>query len=210
MIDVQRNKEKFLLYCRTHIKREGLESLLSFLESSDFFEAPSSCNYHGNYKGGLCEHSLNVFEVCKDLYEKIIKTYESQERTNYGQSTITLESIAIACLFHDLTKVNIYHEVQKWKKDEDTGQWISYLSYKIQDNFPLPHATKSLVIVLQHMKLTGHEMLAIQWHMGSTDVSNIIDNSNKYAYQEALKVSPLVTLVAQADMMSSFLLEKQI
>jgi 23S rRNA maturation-related 3'-5' exoribonuclease YhaM len=44
----------------TYIKREGIENLISWLKTTDFFTAPSSTIFHCNYSGGLLEHSVNV------------------------------------------------------------------------------------------------------------------------------------------------------
>ena len=55
-MDKQINKQKFLDICREDIKRDGIEELLKWLENSDFFTAPASTRFHGNYEGGLCEH----------------------------------------------------------------------------------------------------------------------------------------------------------
>ena len=46
--------------------REGMDKLIEFLENSDFFEAPASTRYHGNFKGGLLEHSMKVYEIFKE------------------------------------------------------------------------------------------------------------------------------------------------
>ena len=69
MIDVDLNKEEFLRIARENIKREGLEELLSFLEGTDFFTAPCSTRFHLAERGGLCQHSLNVF----DRFVRILK-----------------------------------------------------------------------------------------------------------------------------------------
>ena len=60
------NKEKFIQIYRENITREGADRLLAFLcsEGSDFFTAPASARYHSAYEGGLCEHSLNVYDFC--------------------------------------------------------------------------------------------------------------------------------------------------
>ena len=55
------NKERFLEICEQKIHREGLDGLLDWLEKSDFYDAPASTKYHGNYAGGLLAHSLNVY-----------------------------------------------------------------------------------------------------------------------------------------------------
>ena len=52
------NRRAFLQVLRDNVKRDGLEDLITYLENSDFFTAPSSTRFHGNYEGGLCEHSL--------------------------------------------------------------------------------------------------------------------------------------------------------
>ena len=50
-------KEEFIELLRS-TKREGIENLLNFLEKSDFYTAPASTRFHGNYEGGLLEHSM--------------------------------------------------------------------------------------------------------------------------------------------------------
>ena len=57
-------KERFLEIYKKNIKREGADKLLEYLESpaSDFFTAPASSKFHSAYEGGLCEHSINVYE----------------------------------------------------------------------------------------------------------------------------------------------------
>lgn len=60
-------KERYLELLRT-IKREGIEELIKYLESSDFFTAPASTKFHGDYEGGLLEHSLKVYDIlCEKL-----------------------------------------------------------------------------------------------------------------------------------------------
>ena len=53
-------KEEFLSLLRS-TKREGMEKLIEFIEKTDFFKAPASTKYHGNYEGGLLEHSMKVY-----------------------------------------------------------------------------------------------------------------------------------------------------
>ena len=73
------NKERFIEIYKTYIKRSGSEKLLEYLLSphSDFFEAPASARFHGNYDGGLLDHSLNVYDCLKDYLqrERVKSTY---------------------------------------------------------------------------------------------------------------------------------------
>ena len=64
-------KEEFLQIYRSQIHREGAEALLEYLlQRSDFFTAPASARYHSAYAGGLCDHSLHVYDCLKDYLER--------------------------------------------------------------------------------------------------------------------------------------------
>ena len=67
---IEQNKQEFISLLRTN-KREGarIEELISKLENSDFFTAPASTKYHASYKGGLCQHCLNVYNNLMMLNE---------------------------------------------------------------------------------------------------------------------------------------------
>lgn len=64
-------KEEFIKLLK-ETNREGMDKLIEFLENSDFFEAPASTRYHGNFKGGLVEHSMKVYEILKTKVEDMI------------------------------------------------------------------------------------------------------------------------------------------
>ena len=64
---INKNKEEFSNIARENIKREGIEELLKWIESTDFFEAPASAKFHLAEAGGLCLHSINVFKRLKKL-----------------------------------------------------------------------------------------------------------------------------------------------
>ena len=58
-------KEKFIELLKK-VDRDGMNDLLDFLEKSDFYKAPASTRFHGDYEGGLVEHSLKVYELLVD------------------------------------------------------------------------------------------------------------------------------------------------
>ena len=60
-------KEEFIRIYKSNIHREGSEELLLYLERSDFFEAPASTRFHLACGGGLCIHSLNIYERLLEL-----------------------------------------------------------------------------------------------------------------------------------------------
>ena len=87
-------KEKFIEIYKNKIKREGSQNLLEWLEKTDFFIAPSSTKFHGNYEGGLVEHSVNVYNCLKMLVNEYKKQFPDYD--------ISDETIAISALLHDL------------------------------------------------------------------------------------------------------------
>ena len=62
MRNVDNNKKEILELFST-IDREGIDSLASWYSRSDFFEAPASTRFHGNFHGGLAAHSLGVYHA---------------------------------------------------------------------------------------------------------------------------------------------------
>ena len=52
---------KFVIQEGTTCENPGAKLLLEDMEHSGFFSAPASTRYHGNYAGGLAQHSINVF-----------------------------------------------------------------------------------------------------------------------------------------------------
>ena len=199
------NKATFIALCHEHIHREGLDKLLDYLETTDFYTAPSSTNYHLNEMGGLCQHSINVFRTACKVYETVIAPALEQEDTPFSEP-ISMESIAIATLLHDLCKTKLYHQKEKWKKDE-AGRWMSYPGYEVKDDFPFGHGEKSCLILNWFIRLKQEELLAIRWHMGMFDITEA-SSPSRYAFYAAMEKSPLVTLLQVADLLSSNCLEQ--
>jgi hypothetical protein len=206
-IEVQNNKTKFIEYCQKYIHREGMDKLIDYLESTDFFTAPSSSNYHLNEEGGLCMHSINVFETTLKIYETIVLP-RIKDGTSPFEEELSMESIAIATLFHDLCKTKIYHSTEKWKKDE-RGQWVSYPGYEIKDDFPFGHGQKSCLILNWFIRLKQEELLAIRWHMGMFEMTEQ-GTGTRISYRSAMEKSPLVSLLQVADLLSANCLERMI
>lgn len=127
------NKERFLSICE-NIKRDGIENLIKWLEKSDFFTAPASRMYHGDYEGGLVEHSLNVYNELKRLL------------LVYPEINADEETIAIISLFHDLCKVNFYGTEKRNRKNSE-GKWEAYDSYTVKEKLRFGgHGSKSMFI----------------------------------------------------------------
>ncbi len=183
-------KEKYLKLLR-EIKREGIENLISWLEESDFFEAPASTKYHLNKKGGLVEHSFNVYHTLLDEYSLFTK-YETLS-----------DSLTLVGLLHDVCKANYYKLSERNVKNEE-GKWIKEPYYTTDDQFPIGHGEKSVIIIQRFVKLTDEEIAAIRWHMGG------YESKENYQYiSNAFAKYPLVTLLHIADLKATYLYEKE-
>lgn len=189
-------KEQFCDIYRKYIRRDGAEELLSYMLSSgsDFFTAPASTRFHGNYEGGLCEHSINVYH---NLKEYLSRPYTSKLfDNNYSD-----ESIAIVSLLHDLCKMNCYKTSYRNTKNE-AGQWIKVPYFEFDDNLPYGHGEKSVYIISGFMKLSREEAFAIRYHMG---FSTTDDPRN---VGKAFEMYPLAFALSVADMEASYYLEE--
>ena len=67
---IEANKKQFLDLIKTNVKREGINNLVDWLSKTDFFVAPASTKFHSAFEGGLCEHSLKVYNRFVDLLKK--------------------------------------------------------------------------------------------------------------------------------------------
>lgn len=208
---ITQNKETFLNICRRDIHRNGLEDLLHWLENeTDFFIAPASAGHHGNTKGALVEHSINVWTALNALLDK------------FDWINVSAETRAIVALFHDVCKHDCYSIEMKNRKiyDKDVVDcanpkeikkdskgyyiWDSVPEYTFSDPFPIGHGEKSVIEILKRMKLTDEEIGAIRWHMGGFDsafrggdrgLNGVYDSSN------------LAVLLHLADMIATYILE---
>lgn len=188
-------KERFLEIYKTHIKREGAEKFLEYLESkaSDFFTAPASTRFHGSYEGGLVEHSVNVYDC---LYH-----YLNRERVKnvYGLD-YSDESIAIVALLHDVCKINCYKPGTRNVKDEN-GVWQKVPTFEYDDKLPYGHGEKSVYILSGYMRLTREEAFAIRYHMGFSG------NEDERNVGSAFSMYPLSLALSFADMEATYYLE---
>lgn len=190
MRDIQEVKSK-IIELLSSTARNGIERVIKYMEESDFFVAPASTKYHGNYDGGLAEHSLNVYELFK----------EKNERFNLGLSD---ETVIISAILHDFCKINFYNKQTCWRKN-DANRWEGYKGFKVQDDFPIGHGEKSIIMLQCFIRLTKEEILMIRWHMGNSEPNEMQMNiSNAY------KLVPAAAALHTADMEASYLLEEHI
>ena len=149
-------KEEFLKLLRS-IQREGIEQLIAFIESTDFFTAPASTRFHGDHPGGLLEHSMKVYEI---LVEKV--------KNASIKLDVSEDTLKIVALLHDICKVNFY-KIDYRNAKNALGVWEKVPYYTVEDTIPYGHGEKSVMMITEYMKLTSEEKYAIRWHMGYTE-----------------------------------------
>ena len=129
--------------------RKGISDLIGHLLTTGFFESPASTKFHGCYKGGLADHSLRVYELL--MFHSSLKL---DAITLPGQKPlpVTVESVTIAALLHDVCKVGAYTGTEK--------------PYVYNKQHPKGHAELSIERASEFIVLEPIEEMMIRFHMG--------------------------------------------
>lgn len=192
-------KDDFIRLYTQYIKRPGATELLEWLETTDFFTAPASTRFHGNYEGGLCEHSVNV-------WEELVRLLKA-----YPEIRTTSETAAIITLLHDLCKIGCYKAELKSRKTGRTKrdgkpEWEDYIGYSFGEDFCYGgHGSKSVYLAQRFLTLTDEEAVAINCHMGFADRS-----PGDYSLGSAYERYPLAWLLNVADSSATYLRESKV
>ena len=194
------------------VQRDGIQKLVNYINKTDFYKAPASTRFHLACEGGLLQHSLNVYDcltakkdslVWKPVFDKIPD-----------------ESLIIMALLHDLCKANFYKEGTKNQKTYDPEKvaaaepwqrkhdqigdciWETVQTYQVDDQLPLGHGEKSVMLLQCYIRLTMQEVMAIRWHMGFSEAKE-----NYNAVGQAMEKYPVVLALHEADLEATKILE---
>ncbi len=189
-------KKEFITIFKENITRPGSEKLLEWLEKSDFFYAPASSRFHSAHIGGLCEHSVKTYYR---FLQNLQMEYEDEM-----EDKISMESIAVIALLHDVCKVNCYKE--EYKNVKVNGEWVQRPFYAVEDNLPYGHGEKSVYIVSGFMRLTREEAMAINWHMGGFDQRV---KGGSYALSDVFYSYPTALMFHIADVQATYMDEER-
>lgn len=179
-------KEEFKALLQS-INRDGMDNLINFLEKTDFYKAPASTRFHGDYEGGLMEHSMKVYEILK-------------EKVKHSSLDIPVseDTLKIIGLLHDICKVNFYKVDYRNAKNE-LGVWEKVPYYTIEDTIPYGHGEKSVMMLSEYIKLTSEEKYCIRWHMGFSEPKELYTTLGA-----AFKKYPLALLLHEADLEATY------
>ena len=151
---------------------------MDWLIKNGFFVKPAAIKHHGNYTGGLFDHSFATAQVLVEMTQKFDIPWDRPE------------SPYIVGMFHDVCKMDDY--VDKNAADivmMGTGSPISKNPGWTYNSEPLfkGHGDKSVMMLSQVMTLTEEEMLCIRFHMGAyqTDDWDTFDRAIR-KYQSVL------------------------
>ncbi len=184
-------RQEFFEIFRQDVQRPGVEKLLEWMDTTDFFTAPASTRFHGACECGLVMHSINVYRCMMGRW------FQPEEDNR--------ESFAIVSLLHDLCKANYYKSGFRNVKNDTTGQWERVPSYSVQDAFPYGHGEKSVYLIERFLRLRPAEAIAIRWHMGGFDDAA---RGGCFAISEAYDEYPLAVKLHLSDLEATYLLEK--
>lgn len=145
------------------------------LDKMNFFTAPASTRFHGNYEGGLFDHS---FEVAKTLVR--LTKYNNLDWDRK-------KSPYIVGMFHDLCKTDYYVSngaPHSWECNNDC--------------LLKGHGEKSVMLLSQFYTLTEEEIMCIRYHMGA-----FTPKEEWSDYTRAVHTYPNVLWTHHADMIAS-------
>ena len=195
------------------VTRNGIDKLMGYIKNTtDFYKAPASTRFHLACEGGLLQHSLNVYDCLiakkgSPVWKPIL-------------AEIPDESLVIMALLHDLCKANFYVEgtknqktydpekvaaAESWQRKHDQmGDfiWETVKTYQVDDQLPLGHGEKSVMLIQCYIRLTMQEVMAIRWHMGFSEAKE-----NYAAVGQAMEKYPVVLALHEADLEATKILE---
>jgi hypothetical protein len=188
-MEMMNTKNRIALF-KTLMDSVGIsDDFIQWLIDEGFFTAPASIKYHGNYEGGLFDHSYTVTHTLLEMTEKIDIEWQ-HPRSPY-----------IVGMFHDLCKIDQYEKVigvegiVYFGRDEVEGEEYHF-EYASDSLFP-GHGEKSVMKLASWLQLTEEEILCIRYHMGAYE-----KDAWDY-YDRAIKKYQTVLWTHTADMVAS-------
>ena len=176
------DKERLDFMMATNLSEIVKEDFLKWLAENGFFTAPASTKYHGNYEGGLFDHSFIVMNLLVEL------------SAANGLKWKRPASPFLVGMFHDLCKIDQY------RIDNSTPYTVGEPTrYEYNPNTMYKgHGDKSIILLSQFTTLTDEETACIRYHMGA-----FTEKEEWRDYTRAVHAFPNVLWTHQADMLAS-------
>lgn len=187
------------------IKRPNcdIEGFIAYLESTDFFSAPASTQYHCSFEGGLCLHSINVYKALVKLNQSFGNVYRD-------------DTLLLVGLLHDLDKILKYERTSKNEKeycdDGDKSDALGRFRWKTTETYRVKDASSkvnlgnkgfaSYMIASMFFSLSEEETYAIMYQYSAISNEQLSDLSAILAKYN------LCVLLHSADIITTYCLEK--
>lgn len=187
------------------IKRPNcdIEGFIAYLESTDFFSAPASTQYHCSFPGGLCLHSINVYKALVKLNESFNNVYKN-------------DTLLLVGLLHDLDKILKYERTSKNEKeyceDGDKSDAIGKFRWKTTETYKVKDSSNKVnlgnkgfaayMIASMFFSLSEEETYAIMYQYSAISSEQLTDLSAILAKYN------LCVLLHSADTITTYCLEK--
>lgn len=162
------------------------KNMIQDMAEMGFFHYPASLGkrYHGNYIGGLYDHSMAVYRALQYFTGNIGLIWERPE------------SPLLVAIFHD------------WVKLQDCSRCANSSPWKYEKNVNklfYGHGEVSIILAQQFLQshirapqLTQEEIACIRYHMGA-----FTDHEEWNYYTNAIRIYPNVLWTHTADMVAS-------
>lgn len=176
------DKERLDLMMATNLSEIVKEDFLKWLAENGFFTAQASTKYHGNYEGGLFDHSFMVMNLLVEL------------SAANGLKWKRPASPFLVGMFHDLCKIDQYridNSIPYTVGEPTRYEYNPNTMYK-------GHGDKSIILLSQFTTLTDEETACIRYHMGA-----FTEKEEWRDYTRAVHAFPNVLWTHQADMLAS-------
>lgn len=157
-MDVNENKERFIWLLSS--ARADTSKVCAYLLKSSFFSDPASTRFHGCHPGGLCLHSINVYQEFEDRSYRIFPN-------------LTRDDVVLCGLLHDVCKIGAY------VKTAD--------GYVFNQLHPKGHGELSLKVLEPLIKLTPLQEDLIRFHMGVYYTREFSSLLNEYSLMELME-----------------------
>ena len=191
-----------------------IDGFIAYLESTDFFSAPASTQYHCSFPGGLCLHSINVYKALKSL----TSTFATKINNDTKQTAPIYkeDSILIVGLLHDLDKILKYEKTCKNEKeycdDGDKSDSIGTFKWKTTETYRVKDPTTKVnlgnkgfaayMIASMFFSLSEEEVYALMYQYSAVGNEQLTDLSTILARYN------LSVFLHSADIIATYCLEK--
>lgn len=189
MTELDNRIDRFMALMAPVGKTLPLEEIVEKLLDMGFFTAPASTCYHGNWEGGLFQHSDNVTTALLNLTEQM------------GLRWRRPESPYIVGMFHDLCKCDQYEHEEIGRTMMDEPVFSEGWNYR-KDMLLKGHGEKSVMLAATLTDLTYEEVLCIKYHMGA-----FVPKEEWNDYTRAIHHFKNVLWTHTADMMAAHIME---